>query len=124
MESNIVGDLFLECLHYWQSVKSTQPFNKLINDGISQYVELYHKCSCGSAKYAELFLHWLDYTRQATCENIEVATVDVSPETKRTVLAVTLKSLYDCMQQEMARGVEKVSASSGSASCSTKVHSL
>ena len=70
MELKLVGDLFPERLCFWEAIKYTSAliFEKLLDEATSKYVELYDRCSKGPDKYAELFLQWLDYVREVSCE--------------------------------------------------------
>ena len=119
---DLVGELFPECAQLWENlVTCPDKLGMLVNYATDRYIQLYLSCT-GRDKHAELYLKWLDVTREFTCKSKqtdETATVieeafgnlDATPETMRTILAILLNAVYLGVCKQMAIAVEKISAS-------------
>lgn len=92
-----------------------------VNYATDRYIQLYLSCT-GCDKHADLYLKWLDITREFTCKSKqtdETATIieeafgncNATLETVRTVLALLLNAVYLGLCKQMAIAAEKISTS-------------
>ena len=95
-----------------------------------RYIQMYISCT-GHDKNADLFLKWLDFTREFTYKSKqtdESATIieeafgncHVNEGTMRTVLTILLNAVYLGLSKQMAIAVEKISTSTQQTTESTE----
>ena len=119
---DLVGELFPERVQLWENlVTCPDKLEMFVSYVTDRYIQMYISCT-GHDKNADLFLKWLDFTREFTCnskQTDESATIieeafgncHVNEGTMRTVLAILLNAVYLGLSKQMAIAVEKISTS-------------
>jgi hypothetical protein len=125
VSKDLVGELFPERAQLWENlVTCPDKLGMFVNYATDRYIPTVYLSCTGRDKHAELYLKWLDVTREFTCKSKqtdETATVieeafgnlDATPETMRTILAILLNAVYLGVYKHMAIAVEKISTSNG-----------